>query len=174
MVLLSNQGAEVTDVLAPYEVFSESGAFNVYAAAPERKAVTLSGGLDILPQLSLSELDRRLGGEDPDVIVVPEMSDIGSPGHRPVAEWLREHAEESGTVVSGRERRPGPGRRGTAGWPAGHGQLGEHGRVGEALPQYGVGAGAALRRGRERAHSGRSRTSFPDRCHPARDTRVRR
>jgi putative intracellular protease/amidase len=100
VVLLSNQGAEVTDVLAPYEVLSESGAFNVYAAAPEREAVTLSGGLDILPQLSLSELDRRLGGEDPDVIVVPEMSDIGSPGHRPVAEWLREHAEESGTVVS--------------------------------------------------------------------------
>jgi putative intracellular protease/amidase len=34
------------------------------------------------------------------VIVVPEMADIGSPGHRPVAEWLREHAEGSGTVVS--------------------------------------------------------------------------
>jgi len=100
VVLLSNQGAEVTDVLAPYEVLSESGAFNVYTAAPQRGAVTLSGGLDILPQLSLSELDRRLGGEDPDVIVVPEMADIGSPGHRPVAEWLREHAEGSGTVVS--------------------------------------------------------------------------
>jgi putative intracellular protease/amidase len=100
VVLLSNQGAEVTDVLAPYEVLSESGAFNVYTAAPQREAVTLSGGLDILPQLSLSELDRRLGAEDPDVIVVPEMADIGSPGHRPVAEWLREHAEGSETVVS--------------------------------------------------------------------------
>ena len=43
VVLLSNQGSEVTDVLAPYEVLSESGAFNVYAAAPEREAVTLSG-----------------------------------------------------------------------------------------------------------------------------------
>jgi putative intracellular protease/amidase len=100
VVLLSNQGAEVTDVLAPYEVLSESGAFNVYAVAPERKAVTLSGGLDVLPQLSLAELGQRLGGEDPDVIVVPEMAYIGSPGHRPVAEWLREHAEGSGTVVS--------------------------------------------------------------------------
>jgi putative intracellular protease/amidase len=100
VVLLSNQGAEVTDVLAPYEVLSESGAFNVYTAAPERKAVTLSGRLDVLPQLSLAKLDRRLGGEDPDVIVVPEMADIGSPGHRPVAEWLRQHAEGSGTVVS--------------------------------------------------------------------------
>jgi putative intracellular protease/amidase len=100
VVLLSNQGVEVTDVLAPYEVLSESRAFNVYAAAPEREAVTLSGGLDVLPQLSLAELDQRLGGEDPDVIVVPEMADIGSKGHRPVAEWLREHAEGSGTVVS--------------------------------------------------------------------------
>ena len=100
VVLLSNQGAEVTDVLAPYEVLSESGAFNVYTAAPERNAVTLSGGLDVLPQLSLAQLGHRLGGEDPDVIVVPEMADIGSPGHRPVAEWLREHAEGSGTVVS--------------------------------------------------------------------------
>ena len=100
VVLLGNQGSEVTDVLAPYEVLSESGAFNVYAAAPERRAVTLSGGLDVLPQLSLTELDRRLKGKDPDVIVVPAMPDVGTPAHLPVAEWLREHAEGSGTVVS--------------------------------------------------------------------------
>jgi putative intracellular protease/amidase len=100
VVLLSNQGAEVTDVLAPYEVLSESGAFNVYTAAPEREPVTLSGRLEVLPQLSLAKLDRRLGGEDPDVIVVPELPEVGSPEHRPVAEWLREHAEGSGTVVS--------------------------------------------------------------------------
>src|SRR5918998_3753884 len=50
VVLLGNRGSEVTDVLAPYEVLSESGAFNVYAAAPKREAATLSGGLDVLPQ----------------------------------------------------------------------------------------------------------------------------
>ena len=100
VVLLSNRGSEVTDVLAPYEVLSESGPFNVYAAAPEREAATLSGGLDVLPQLSLAELDRRLGGEDPDVVVVPAMWDVGTPAHRPVAGWLREHAEGTGTVMS--------------------------------------------------------------------------
>lgn len=100
VVLLSNEGSEVADVLAPYEVLSESGAFNVYAAAPEREVVTLSGGLDVLPQLSLAELDRRLGGEDPDLMVVPAMWDVDSPEHRPVAEWLREHAEGTGTVMS--------------------------------------------------------------------------
>jgi len=81
-------------------VLSESGAFNVYAAAPEREVLPLSGGLDVLPQLSLAQLDRRLGGEDPDVIVVPAMWGVGSPEHRPVAEWLREHTEGSRTVVS--------------------------------------------------------------------------
>lgn len=49
VVLLGNRGSEVTDVLAPYEVLSESGAFNVYAAAPERKAVTLSGASTSCP-----------------------------------------------------------------------------------------------------------------------------
>ena len=100
VVLLGNRGSEVTDVLAPYEVLSESGAFNVYAAAPKREAATLSGGLDVLPQLSLAELDRRLGGGDPDVIVVPAMWDVGSAEHRPVAGWLKEHAEGTGTVMS--------------------------------------------------------------------------
>ena len=100
VVLLSNQGSEVTDVLAPYEVLSESGAFNVYAAAPEREIATLSGGLDVLPQLSLAELDRRLEGGNPDVIVVPAMWDVGSAEHRPVAEWLREHAAGTATVMS--------------------------------------------------------------------------
>jgi putative intracellular protease/amidase len=100
VVLLSNRGSEVTDVLAPYEVLFESGAFNVYAAAPEKEPVTLSGGLDVLPQLSLAELDRRLEGEDADVVVVPAMWDVGSPGHRPVAGWLKEHAEGTGTVMS--------------------------------------------------------------------------
>ena len=100
VVLLSNQGSEVADVLAPYEVLSESGSFNVYAAAPEREVVPLSGGLDVVPQLSLAELDRRLGGGDPDVIVVPAMPDVGSAEHRPVAEWLREHSEGTGTVMS--------------------------------------------------------------------------
>ena len=100
VVVLGNRGSEITDVLAPYEVLSESGAFNVYAAAPKREAATLSGGLDVLPQLSFAELDGRLKGEDPDVIVVPAMWDVGSAEHRPVAEWLREHAEGTGAVMS--------------------------------------------------------------------------
>jgi hypothetical protein len=38
VVLLSNKGSEVADVLATYEVLSESGAFNVYAALPNGRS----------------------------------------------------------------------------------------------------------------------------------------
>jgi hypothetical protein len=37
VVLMSNEGSEVTDVLAPYEVLVRSEAFNVYAVAPSEK-----------------------------------------------------------------------------------------------------------------------------------------
>ena len=100
VVLMSNEGAQVTDVLAPYEVLSESGAFNVYAAAPQREAVPLGGGLDVLPQLSLGELDRRLGGKDPDVIVVPAMPEVGTPEDRPVAQWLKDNSKGDTTILS--------------------------------------------------------------------------
>src|SRR5215217_4351458 len=89
---------------------AENGSSEMYPAPPKHDpdkptaVVLLSNGgsevTDVLPQLSLAELDRRLGGEEPDVIVVPAMPDVGSAEHRPVAEWLREHAEGSRTVVS--------------------------------------------------------------------------
>ncbi|SHN38448.1 DJ-1/PfpI family protein [Cryptosporangium aurantiacum] len=100
VVLLNHGGTEVTDALAPFQVFAESGAFNVYLAAPTKRQVTLSGGLDVLPQLSLAELDRRLGGRSPDVVVVPAMWRVGSAGQRPVADWLRKHAPSIGTLMS--------------------------------------------------------------------------
>ncbi len=100
VVLMSNQGSQVTDVLAPFEVLSESQAFNVYAVAPQRAAVPLGGGLDVLPHLSLEELDRRLGLAHPDVIVAPAMPDVDSVEHVPVAAWLRKHAAGSRNVIS--------------------------------------------------------------------------
>ncbi|MFD2082711.1 DJ-1/PfpI family protein [Actinopolymorpha cephalotaxi] len=100
VVLLSNRGLEITDALAPYEVFAESGAFNVYTAAPEPAPAILSGGLDVIPHLSLAELDRRLSGKDPEVVVVPAMWAVGSVEQRPVADWLRRHAAGVRTVMS--------------------------------------------------------------------------
>ncbi len=94
VVVVGNGGANVADALAPYDVLSATGAFNVYLVAPERRPVPLLGGLDVIPDLSFAELRERLGGVAPDVAVVPEMpTDVAT--DRPVTAWLREVSGKS-------------------------------------------------------------------------------
>jgi hypothetical protein len=73
-----NPRAQVTDVLAPYEVVATTGAFNLYVAAAA--AGSLGGGLDLLPHRSFAELDQRLRGAHPDLIVVPAVATGGRHG----------------------------------------------------------------------------------------------
>ncbi|MDN5854754.1 MAG: AraC family transcriptional regulator, partial [Actinomycetia bacterium] len=49
VIVVGNGGANVADALAPYDVLSATGAFNVYLVAPERRPVPLLGGLDVIP-----------------------------------------------------------------------------------------------------------------------------
>jgi putative intracellular protease/amidase len=91
-VLLGADLTEITDALGPYEMFARAGAFNVYVVAPERQPTLLSGGLPILPHLSLSELDTRLGGAAPAIVVVPMIPNIASRENRPLVEWMQRQA----------------------------------------------------------------------------------
>jgi transcriptional regulator GlxA family with amidase domain len=96
-IIASNQGTEISDFLAPFEVFATSGAFNVYAVAPERTFTPFMwGGLDIMPHYSFAELDRLLG-TDPDVIVIPFIKDPENPT---IVQWIRDHAGPDTLVVS--------------------------------------------------------------------------
>ncbi|WP_281690059.1 DJ-1/PfpI family protein [Pseudonocardia thermophila] len=87
VVLASLEGTTVSDALGPYEALSATGAFNVYLVAPERRPVPLTGGLDVLPDLGFAELDERLGGAAPEVVVVPAVTDVGRSSSRPLEEW---------------------------------------------------------------------------------------
>lgn len=146
VVLLNPEGAEVTDVLAPFEVLSASGAFNVYLVAPDRHPVTLCGGLEVVPQLTVADLNQRLGGREPDLVMVPAMWHVGSADQQVVAEWLKSHAAGVGTLVSicdGAdlgdplvEHHPDPGLVPTrpAGRPAGDGDDAHRRRPGHPRP----------------------------------------
>jgi len=102
VILLGPEGANVADVLAPYEVFAATGAFNLYTLAPQRRPVPLTGGLDLVPDLSFEELDRRLPA-GPEVIVVPQLSRVPSglpPSVAPIVQWLqRQHAQGDPMLV---------------------------------------------------------------------------
>jgi len=80
-IVLGNDQTEITDFLIPYELFSASEAYNVYAVAPERKLTTLSGGLEVMPDFSYAELDALLG-KSPDVVMIPAMPKVTSPNNR--------------------------------------------------------------------------------------------
>lgn len=98
-VLLGNDLTEVTDFLTPYDLFSASHAFNVYAVAPTHHLTTLTGGLDVVPDFSLAEFDAHIG-RAPDVIVIPAIPNIKSAENTPIVAWIRQHATSHTIVLS--------------------------------------------------------------------------
>lgn len=100
VVLLGNEGANAGDSLAPYETLAATGAFNLYTVAPQRRLVTLTGGLDLVPDLSFAELDQRLGAAAPEVIVVPALPDATEPTSAALRGWLGRMHDNGATVIS--------------------------------------------------------------------------
>lgn len=96
-ILLGDTRTEATDFLAPYSMFSESGAYNVYAVAASHAVRTLAGGVDVVPQLTFAELQERLG-RAPDITVVPAILAIRSPQNAAVLDWLRQQGR-AGTLL---------------------------------------------------------------------------
>jgi putative intracellular protease/amidase len=103
VILLGPEGANAADVLAPYEVLASTGAFNLYTVAPQRQPVPLTGNLDLVPDLSLAQLDQRLPA-GPEVIVVPQLTEVAAgvpPSLGPVIAWLqRQRAQGDRLLVS--------------------------------------------------------------------------
>lgn len=99
VIVTGLHGTNAADTLAPFEVLAESHAFNVYTVAAEQVPVPLTGGLDLMPDLSFARLDALLGSAPPDVVVVPQLK--GEDADGPVVGWLREqHAEGAPLMVS--------------------------------------------------------------------------
>jgi AraC family transcriptional regulator, transcriptional activator FtrA len=96
VVIAANSGTEGSDFLAPYAVIGASGAFNLYAVAPERRIThlfpggTLVRGVDVVPHYSFAEYDAAIGS-DPDLIVVPFMPYKQAPEYQTILQWIRAH-----------------------------------------------------------------------------------
>src|SRR5437762_4515287 len=85
-VVLGASGSVITDALGPYEVFARSPEFFVYTvfAGP---AAMLSGGLAVVPDYSLGDVDAGTVPE-PAVIVIPAVVSPAGRKERPLREWL--------------------------------------------------------------------------------------
>jgi transcriptional regulator GlxA family with amidase domain len=105
VILSSAFGAEITDFLPPYEILARSGAFNVYALAPERKPVRLvnsnmqTTSLDFVPHFSFAEYDAIVG-QAPDLIAIPWFPEYTPERDAAVLRWIRAHAGPNTTLLT--------------------------------------------------------------------------
>ena len=95
-VLVSNQGTEITDFLAPYAILSASEAFNVVTVAPKRAVSPVWPGLEVFPDFSFDEFDQTFCN-GPDFIVVPYFLDYDNPT---LLDWLTAKATSEKKVLS--------------------------------------------------------------------------
>src|SRR5438034_8620170 len=89
-VVLGASGSVITDALGPYEVFARCPEFFVctVSAGP---AAMLSGGLAVVPDYSLGDVDAGTAPE-PDVVVIPAVVSPAGSKERPLREWLARRA----------------------------------------------------------------------------------
>jgi AraC family transcriptional activator FtrA len=96
----STTTTEIFDFLIPYELFAMTGAYNVYAVAPDNNVKSLSGGLEVVPHYSYKELDKLLG-KSPDVIVIPYIPIVDEKEYQPVREWIQQHKKTTLLSICG-------------------------------------------------------------------------
>jgi transcriptional regulator GlxA family with amidase domain len=97
-VVLGASGSVITDALGPYEVFARSPAFFVYTVSAGHPAAVLSGGLAVVPDYSLADVDAGLAPE-PDVVVVPAVVAPNGRKEAPLRDWLTRRAGRGAHVL---------------------------------------------------------------------------
>jgi putative intracellular protease/amidase len=97
-VVLGPSGSVGTDALAPYEVFARSPAFFVYTVSAGRAASVLSGGLSLVPDHSLEDVDAGTAPE-PDVVVVPAVAGPAGKELAPLRDWITRRAGRGAHIL---------------------------------------------------------------------------
>ena len=97
-VVLGASGSVITDALGPYEVFARSAGFSVHTVSASRPTAVLSGGLAVVPDFSLDDVDEGLAPE-PDVVVVPAVAAPNGKGEAPLREWIGRRTDRGAHVL---------------------------------------------------------------------------
>jgi putative intracellular protease/amidase len=97
-VVLGASGSVITDALGPYEVFARSPAFLPYTVSASRQTAMLSGGLAVVPDYSLDDVDQGVAPE-PDLVVVPAVTAPNSKKEAPLRDWITRRADRGARVL---------------------------------------------------------------------------
>ena len=97
-VVLGASGSVITDAFGPYEVFARSQEFFVYTVSASRPTAMLSGGLAVVPDYSLDDVDAGLAPE-PDVVVVPAVAAPNGRKEAPLREWITRRVDRGAHLL---------------------------------------------------------------------------
>jgi putative intracellular protease/amidase len=97
-VVVGASGSEISDVLAPYEVFASSPAFFVYTVSAVRAPASLFGGPSLLPDHTLAEAEFS-AALAPDVVVVPAVGDPTGSLEAPLRGWILRQADRGAHIL---------------------------------------------------------------------------
>jgi putative intracellular protease/amidase len=97
-VVLGASGSVITDAFGPYEVFARSPEFFVYTVSASRPTAMLSGGLAVVPDHSLDDVDAGVAPE-PDVVVVPAVAAPNGRKEAPLRDWITRRADRGAHLL---------------------------------------------------------------------------
>jgi transcriptional regulator GlxA family with amidase domain len=121
--VLGASGSVITDAFGPYEVFARSQEFFPYTVSASRPTAMLSGGLAVVPDFSLADVDAGLAPE-PDVVVVPAVAAPNGKKEAALRDWITRRVDRGASlgVCNGGRLLAATGlldgRRATAHWSA--------------------------------------------------------
>jgi putative intracellular protease/amidase len=97
-VVLGASGSVITDAFGSYEVFARSPRFFVYTVSASRPTAMLSGGLAVVPDYWLEDIDAGLAPE-PDVVVVPAVAAPNGKKQAPLREWITRRSDRGAHLL---------------------------------------------------------------------------
>jgi putative intracellular protease/amidase len=101
-LLVASSGTNVADLLGPYEVLAGTGRVNTYIVSAGTRLVPLTGGLDLVPDLTFDELAQLLGSRNDnlDAVVIPAVQ-VPEPAELDtITGWLRQQSAAGALTVS--------------------------------------------------------------------------
>ncbi|MEV4804756.1 DJ-1/PfpI family protein [Nonomuraea sp. NPDC049421] len=100
--LTGGNGTNAADLLGPYEVLASTGRFNTYVVSAGPRLINLTGGLDLVPDLTFEELRQLLTGRGDtlDAVLVPAMEKPDPAELAAVNAWLRQQSAAGALTVS--------------------------------------------------------------------------
>jgi putative intracellular protease/amidase len=97
-VVLGASGSVITDAFGPYEVFARSPKFFVYTVSASRPTAMCSGGLAVVPDYALADVEAGLAPE-PDVVVVPAVAAPNGRKEAPLRDWLTRRSDRGAHLL---------------------------------------------------------------------------